>query len=109
MTDDLVTGLRTIRLHGDDGTTRIDDRGIVTRSSGTDVFTIHPDDPLTARLVSEYRWAVKSGPADIDTYARTELTADATHFHLTWRLEARDGGHLVHAAGRSVAIPRDFC
>lgn len=109
VTDDLATGLRTIRLHGDDGTTRIDDRDIVTRSAGTDVFSIHPDDPLTARLVSEYRWAVSSGPADTETLARTELTADATHFHLTWRLEARERGHLVHAAGRSVAIPRDFC
>ncbi len=109
VTDDLVTGVRTIRLHGDDGVTRIDDRGIVTASSATDVFTIHPDDPLTARLVSEYRWAVKSGPADVETFARTELSADATHFHLTWRLEAREGGHIVHADGRAVAVPRDFC
>ena len=86
-----------------------DDRDITVSSWNSDRFSIHPDDPLSARLVSEYEWSIKSGPADTSAYARTELTADAGHFHLTWRVESRSGGQLVHEAGASRAIRRDYC
>ncbi len=77
---DFVTGVHRIVLTSDGGTTRIDDRGIETSSRTEDTFEIHPDDPLSARLVSECRWAILSGEADTAADSRTELTATATHF-----------------------------
>lgn len=107
--DDLATGLRTIRLKTDHGTHSIDDRGITTSSWNTDTFTIHPDDPLTAKLVTEYAWAIKSGPSDMEAKGRTELTADQENFYLTWLIETREKGRLVHSKGATRVIKRDFC
>jgi hypothetical protein len=106
--DDVGSGLRRISLVSDHGRTRIDDRGIETASRVEDRFEIRPDDPLSARLVSEYRWAIVSGEADTEARSRTELTADATHFILTWRLQALERGEVVHTAGATRRIARDF-
>ena len=107
--DDIATGLRTIRLKTDHGTYAINDRDIVTSSWNTDTFIIHPDDPLSARLITEYAWAVRSGPSDMEAKGRTELTADAENFYLTWRIEAREQGRIVHSKGATRTIKRDFC
>jgi putative CocE/NonD family hydrolase len=106
--DDVGSGVQTIELASDHGRHRYDDRGITVSSGVTDTLTIHPEDPLSARLVTEYRWAIASGEADTESIARTELTADATHFDLSWRLEARERGKLVHSASATRRIRRDF-
>jgi hypothetical protein len=107
--DDIATGLRTIRLKTDHGSHAIDDRKIVTSSWNADTFIIHPEDPLTAKLITEYAWAVKSGPSDMEAKSRTELTADADNFYLTWQIETREQGRIVHSNGATRAIKRDFC
>lgn len=107
--DNIGTGVRTIRLVNDSGTTRLDDRGIVTASAAYDTFTIHPGDPLSAKLVSEYRWSMKSGEADTEVRSRTEFWADRENFHLTWRIEAVEGGRVVRSKQAVRKIPRDFC
>ena len=58
--------------------------------------------------MTEYRWAIRNGEADTESLARTELTADETHFTLSWRLEARERGRLVHSAAATRRIRRDF-
>ena len=80
VSDDVGSGIRTITLVSDHGRHSFDDRGIVVSSSNRDEFTIHPDDPLSAKLVTEYRWAIKSGEADTEAISVTELTADANPF-----------------------------
>lgn len=108
VTQDVGTGVQTIALTSDHGTVRYEDRDIVTSSANADTMTVHPDDPLSARLETSYRWAVRSGEADTECAAHTELTADPTHFHLSWRLEARERGQLVHSASATRRIRRDF-
>ncbi len=108
-TVDFVTGVHRIMLTSDGGATRIDDRGIETSSRTEDTFEIHPDDPLSARLVSKYRWAIRSGEADTAADSRTELTATETHFLLTWRVESYERGAIVGSNAGSLQIPRDFC
>ena len=107
--DDVGTGLRTITLTTDGGRTRIDDRGIEVTSKTVDRFEIRSDDPLSARLVSIYDWGIKSGAADTEARSCTELTADETHFTLTWRVDCYEAGKVVHSAGRTKRIKRDFC
>lgn len=107
--DDLATGIRTIHLFTDYGAWRIEDRAIEGSASHEDTFTIHPNDPLSASLLSEYRWSMKSGPADVSGIATTGLRADATHFHLSWRIEVSEGGASVFSSGEEHIIPRDFC
>lgn len=107
--DDIASGLRTIRLRTDHGRHSIDDRDIVTSSWVADTFIIHPDDPLTAKLITEYAWAVKSGPSDMEAKSRTELTADTGKFYLTWQIEVQEQGRIVHSKGATRTIKRDFC
>ena len=106
---DFVSGVHRIVLTSDGGATRIDDRGIETSSRTEDTFEIHPDDPLSARLVSKYRWAIKSGEADTAAESRTELTATATHFVLTWRVDSYERGRIVGSQANTIEIPRDGC
>ena len=108
VTDDVGSGLQTITLTSDHGRARYEDRGITVASANTDIMSIHADDPLSAKLVTEYRWAIASGEADTESIAHTELTADETHFSLSWRLEARERGKLVHSASATRRIRRDF-
>jgi len=105
---DIGSGVQTIELHSDHGRHRYDDRAITTSSATTDTFIIGEDDPLSATLVTEYRWAIASGEADMEAKARTELSADETHFLLSWRLEARERGRLIHSAAATRRIRRDF-
>jgi hypothetical protein len=107
--DDLLTGVRTIRLTTDYGAWRIEDRQIEGSARNLDTFTIHPADPRSARLVTEYHWAIRSGEADTSGVAQTELSADGTHFHLRWKAEAREAGKKVMAKEQNAKIPRDFC
>jgi putative CocE/NonD family hydrolase len=108
VTEDVGAGTQTIALSSDGGRFRYDDRGIATSQFNADTFTIRPDDPLSACLRTEYRWAVQSGEADTEARAVTELTADETSFLLSWRLEARERGKLVHSASATKRIRRDF-
>jgi uncharacterized protein len=107
--DDLVTGIRTIRLKTDYGAWTIDDRAIAGSATVADTFSIHPDDPLSAKLITEYAWSMQSGPADTSGLAHTELTADEKFFHLTWRIETKEGGKVVFSRRENRKIKRDFC
>ena len=108
VTDDVGAGIQTIALSSDHGRRRYDDRAITVSSANGDTMSIRADDPQSARLVTEYRWAIASGDADTDATAVTELTSDETHFNLSWRLEARERGKLVHSASATRRIRRDF-
>ena len=108
VTEDVGEGVQIIELTSDHGVHRYDDRNITVSSGVTDRFEIRPDDPLSAKLVSEYRWAIASADADTEAAARTELAADETHFLLSWRLEARERGRLVHSASATRRIRREF-
>jgi uncharacterized protein len=108
VTDDVGSGVQTIALSSDHGRRRYDDRAITVFSANSDTMSIRADDPLSAKLVTEYCWAIASGDADIEAMAVTELTSDETHFNLSWRLEARERGTLVHSASATRRIRRDF-
>ncbi|WP_136620748.1 MULTISPECIES: CocE/NonD family hydrolase [Mesorhizobium] len=108
VTDDVGSGVQTIALSSDHGRRRYDDRAITVSSANSDTMSIRADDPLSAKLVTEYRWAIASGDADIEAMAVTELKSDETHFNLSWRIEARERGTLVHSASATRRIRRDF-
>ena len=108
VTEDVGSGMQTIALTSNHGRRRYDDRAITVSSANSDTMSVRADDPLSAKLVTEYRWAIASGEADTEATAVTELTADETHFNLSWRLEARERGTLVHSASATRRIRRDF-
>jgi uncharacterized protein len=106
---DLVTGLTHYRLVSDDGETEIAAAdGLIARERREEHYSIAPDDPLSA--VSECRWTMtrQRGDWSVRTETVTRLTLDATHFHLTARLEAYEGGTLVLERDWTDSIERQW-
>lgn len=106
--EDVGSGLRTLTLESDYGRTRYDDREVEVAKRSRDRFTIHPDDPLSARLETDYVWTIRTPSSDVETHTRTELTADADSFFLSWSIETREEGRLTWSRARTAKIPRDF-
>ncbi|MGE4244463.1 MAG: CocE/NonD family hydrolase [Parvibaculaceae bacterium] len=106
--EDVGSGLRTLTLESDYGRTRYDDREVEVAKRSLDRFTIHPDDPLSARLETDYVWTIRTPSSDVETHTRTELTADGENFFLSWRIETREAGRLTWSRARTTKIRRDF-
>ena len=88
---DVESQTTTFRASRDDGAYVVDDIG--TRAGYTKVkeFTVHRDDPASAvsRVACTHRYDAEDWHPRIAT--EIVMRCDATHFHLTARVEAQDG------------------
>jgi len=78
------------------------------RQSGRDSYAITEGDPLSARVACEREVASESDAARWSIRVSSEMTGDATHFHVTERFEAAEDGAVLLESTRSYAIPRDL-
>ncbi|MFK7837872.1 MAG: CocE/NonD family hydrolase [Sulfitobacter sp.] len=103
---DMVTGEVHLVIEDDFGRIRDADHGLITSTIARERWTIHPDDPASAR--GECHWTDELTRDDI--HLRTEttcaMTSDATHFHLTARLEAYENDTLVYERDVADSIER---
>lgn len=110
---DLTTGTETQRVFIDGGVfgpvgdLRLDDTGTVLSDRSDRRYSIHPDDPLSARATmaqqagfSRDDWQVR-----IETFA--EQTATKTDFHLRARLRCWSGEALFFEDEREFTLPRN--
>jgi putative CocE/NonD family hydrolase len=104
---DQLTGAATFEVHDDTGLYRIDATGLEYRLTSTDRFTIHPDDPLSAR--AEVTFEMHNGRGDWRTRAvtRTVLTATATDFRIQATLDAWEGDQRLASREWDVTVPRE--
>ena len=104
---DVITGITTFRLVEDNGCVRFLDNGLEKASRSEQTFTIHDDDPLSAR--QETRWELTFRRDDWHVRVETEstLTADAAHFYVTNRVEGYEGQVRVFAKSWTEKIARD--
>lgn len=77
------------------------------RQSGRDSYSITEGDPLSARVACEREVASESDAVRWSIRVSSEMTGDATHFHVTERFEATEDGAALLETTRSYAIPRD--
>ena len=103
---DMVTGIQTLVIEDDFGKVRDADHGLVAGSIARERWSIHPDDPLSAK--GECHWTEEMERDDIRLRTETtcNMTSDATTFHLTARLEAYENDKLVYARDVTETIPR---
>ncbi|HEY0274804.1 MAG TPA: CocE/NonD family hydrolase [Paenirhodobacter sp.] len=89
-----------------EGIVRFDDTGTELAHNLRRELTIHPEDPLSARyvLTQSYRMGREGWRTRIDTV--TEMTSDATDFHLRGHLVAYEGETEVARREWSDSIPR---
>ncbi|MBF9029747.1 CocE/NonD family hydrolase [Rhodobacterales bacterium HKCCE3408] len=110
---DLTTGIETQRffldggVFGPVGEIRLDEIGTILGDISDRRYSIHRDDPLSARAVMEQTskferddWHVR-----IETYA--EQTATATEFHLVSKLRCFSDDQLFHEEEKTHVIPRN--
>jgi putative CocE/NonD family hydrolase len=104
---DQITGAALFEVTDDTGLYRIDATGLEYRLASTDRFSIHPDDPLSAR--AEVTFEMHNGRGDWRTRAvtRTVLTATATDFRIQATLDAWEGEQRLASRAWDVTVPRE--
>ena len=103
----LPDGTRRLCLVNDGGMQRHRATGIETGRHITETWEIRDDDPLSARTTARWIYEVGRGGWQTRTESHTEMTCDATHFHLRAWLAAHEGDALVAEREWRVSIPRD--
>ena len=91
VTIDQATGERRMVIEDDFGRSTSTEHGLTTWGRGRESYHILPHDPLSAR--QECHWSMETSRGDWVTRTETysAMTASATHWHITGRLEAYEG------------------
>ena len=92
---DHVTGVVTLNIKDDFGKLRDCDHGLVTGTVATETWSIHPGDPLTATGHCAWVDELERDGIVLMTKANCAMTSDATHVHLSAKIEAFEGGTLI--------------
>ncbi|MFT4960202.1 MAG: putative CocE/NonD family hydrolase, partial [Paracoccaceae bacterium] len=108
---DLNTGQVHLIIEDDFGKVEDLDHGLIGGSVARERWTIHPDDPLSARgtceWIDEMGRNVDGGDWNLSTKTTCEMWSDSTHFHLTARLEAYENGIMLYKRDVTERIQRD--
>jgi putative CocE/NonD family hydrolase len=105
---DRVSGEMVLDLSESDGRYRIDDIDLTVDIRKRRRFSIHPDDPSSAR--AEIRWfrAYSRDDWRVSAESRIILTGDKENFRVTARLDAFEGDSRVFCRDWDERIPRDL-
>ncbi|WP_299782083.1 CocE/NonD family hydrolase [uncultured Roseobacter sp.] len=104
---DMASGVVTLRIEDDFGKIRDSDHGLINGSVAREEWAIHPDDPLSATGACHWTDELERDDVRLRTETRCRMWADATHFHLTARLEAYENDVLIYERDHSDRIERD--
>ncbi len=102
----LTTGLVSLIIEDDFGKLRDADHGLITGSVARERWDIHPDDPLSARGACHWTEELQRDDIRLRTETNSAMWSDATHFHLTARLEAYENDKLIYERDVEDRIPR---
>ncbi|WP_300062060.1 CocE/NonD family hydrolase [uncultured Roseobacter sp.] len=106
-TVDMTSGTVTLRIEDDFGKRRDLDHGLISGSAARETWSIHPDDPLSARGHCHWTQEMERDTIRLRTETSCDMWADATHFHLTARLEAYENDALIYERDVTDSVPRD--
>ncbi|MFD1911024.1 CocE/NonD family hydrolase [Halodurantibacterium flavum] len=101
------TGTVTLTIEDDFGEARDPNHGLIAGSVLRERWSIHPDEPTSARGETHWTQVVERDGLRLRTEARTELWSDPREFHLRAQLEAYEGDRLIHSREIRESIPRD--
>ena len=104
---DQGSGAVTLRITDDFGEHEDLDHGLRTGATATELWRIHPDDPLCAYGETEWTQTLARGDWSVRTVTTSSMWADASTFHLRASVLAYDGEALIFERQYETAIPRD--
>ncbi len=96
VTRDLVAGTVSLNIVDDFGKLRDADHGLIAGSIARECWTIHPDDPLSARGSCHWSDEMERGDIRLRTETKSQMWSDAAYFYLTARLEAYENEKLIY-------------
>ncbi|MDO8982204.1 CocE/NonD family hydrolase [Cypionkella sp.] len=105
---DLLSGITALVISDDLGDVENLSHGLCTGESMTELWEIHPDDPLSARAVHTWEQRLSRGDWSVKTNAWAEMTATASHLHLKASLTAWEGDTKVFERHYDDKVPRRF-
>ena len=83
--------------------------GLITGTVARETYSIHPDDPLSARASTHWTEELERDGWSVRTETRSEMHADQTHFHLTAGIEAYHNGERVFEKSWDETVERKLC
>ena len=104
---DHTTGEVHLIIEDDFGKVEDADHGLVAGSIARERWTIHPDDPLSARGILHWSDEMERGDLKIRTETFSEMWSDKAKFFLRARLVAYEGDRLVYDRDIVDEVPRD--
>ena len=104
----LASGETVVRIVDDFGEHRIQAHGLTTSEVARETYSIHPDDPLSARAEIYWTEMLYRGDWRVRTETRTKMWADRDYFFIRAELEAFEGEHAVFVRSCDRRIPRDM-
>ena len=99
-------GSHVLETRDDFGMTRDTGHGLIVGSEVTQRFSIRPDDPLSARHVTTWRFDFRRGDWQIAVTSESEMTSDAEKFHLSRRVIGQEGDEVVIDRKWHADVPR---
>ncbi len=91
----LADGTVTTTIFNDFGCDRDLEHGLESGSLTEEIWSIHPNDPLSARANIRWEQTLKRGDWSIRTETSSAMWSDETHFHLTGKVTAFEGNSIL--------------
>lgn len=104
---DMNTGIVSLHIVDDFGKDRDLEHGMIQGSIGREVWSIHPDDSLSARGKTHWSDEIERGEIKLRTETYAEMWSDKDNFYLTARVEAFENGNLVYENDIADVVKRD--
>lgn len=105
---DLITSERSLLVEDASGTQVIAPHGRHVSDHCREVWTIHPDDPLSARVSIDWQQDQSLGDWRISTKAQVTMTCTGTALRMTATLTASEGDTEVSRRDWDCSVPRDW-
>ena len=99
-------GTHVLATFDDFGASRDLEHGLESGSHVEQRYSIHPDDPLSARHEARWRYEFRRGDWSVRIDSESVMTSDADRFHLVREVTAREGDAVVVSRRWEEEIPR---
>ena len=105
---DLISGKVALVIHDDLGDAENLAHGLQTGETMTELWEVHPDNPLSARAVHTWEQRLSRGDWQVRTKVWAEMTATESHLQLQARLTAYEGDTKVFEREFDDKVVRSF-
>ncbi len=104
--NDMKTGIVHLEIEDDFGRVQDVGHGLIIEAVAREKWSIHPDDPLSARAETHWSEIRERGDWSIRIESLATMTSTRTHFLITARMEAYDGEELIFEKSNAYEIER---